>query len=215
MSYSFYNDSRYRKEQSERTKQLWKEGRYDSLKKPINKRICKNPSCGTLFEVKSFDPNIYCSHSCSATVNNKHRMKVKKKCLHCGNGLRRSINTYCSGACKQAYYYENYIKAWKDGSEDGNIGKTVITISHHLRRYLLKKFGTKCSICGWSEQNPITEIVPLEIDHIDGNHKNNKEENLRVICPNCHALTSTFKNLNKGKGRAWRIKYLKSLSEIV
>ncbi len=62
------------------------------------------------------------------------------------------------------------------------------------------------------KKNPVTGKVPLEIDHIDGDSENNKEENLRLICPNCHSLTPSFRNLNKGKGRAWRIKYLKSNS---
>lgn len=103
------------------------------------------------------------------------------------------------------FIYKKYIDAWKNGLEDGNKGKTTIIISRHLRHYVFEKFGTKCSICGWSQKNPVTGVAPLEIDHIDGNHTNNKEENLRLICPNCHALTSTFKNLNKGKGRAWRL----------
>ena len=35
----------------------------------------------------------------------------------------------------------------------------------------------------------------------------NKEDNFEVLCPNCHSLTSTYKSLNKGKGRKDRKKY--------
>ncbi|MFW5895280.1 MAG: HNH endonuclease [archaeon] len=49
----------------------------------------------------------------------------------------------------------------------------------------------------------------LEIEHIDGNAKNNREENLDLICPNCHSLTSTYKALNSGKGNRDRLKYNK------
>ena len=59
-------------------------------------------------------------------------------------------------------------------------------------------------LCGWNERSCVTKKVPLEIDHIDGDSQNNLEINLRIICPNCHALTSNFKNLNRGKGRSWR-----------
>lgn len=36
------------------------------------------------------------------------------------------------------------------------------------------------------------EPIPLQLDHIDGNHTNNKLENLQILCPNCHAKTPTY-----------------------
>lgn len=44
----------------------------------------------------------------------------------------------------------------------------------------------------------------MQIDHIDGDYKNCRPENLRILCPNCHSLTPTFGALNKGKGRKLR-----------
>jgi hypothetical protein len=44
----------------------------------------------------------------------------------------------------------------------------------------------------------------LVADHIDGNWRNNTEENLRLLCPNCDSLTHTFSALNKGNGREHR-----------
>lgn len=66
------------------------------------------------------------------------------------------------------------------------------------RKILIKEQRNKCKICGinqWSNQ-PIT----LECDHIDGDHSNNKKENLRMICPNCHSQTSNWRGRNKQKG---------------
>ena len=40
------------------------------------------------------------------------------------------------------------------------------------------------------------EKIPLELDHINGNNKDHRLENLRLLCPNCHATTSTFKGRN-------------------
>ncbi len=92
------------------------------------------------------------------------------------------------------------------------MGITVRGISRHLKRFLVEKFGNKCVVCGWSKRHPVTHNVPLEIDHIDGNSENNLEKNLQLLCPNCHALTPFFKNLNKGKGRKWRMnKYIKNV----
>ena len=70
-----------------------------------------------------------------------------------------------------------------------------------------EKYGNKCSRCGWNEVNPYTGLVPLEIEHIDGNYLNNSEDNLDLICPNCHSLTATYKGANKGNGRKDRKKY--------
>jgi 5-methylcytosine-specific restriction endonuclease McrA len=109
------------------------------------------------------------------------------------------------------YQHGQWLKSWKTGGVHGNIGITARNISTHLRRYLIEKSGHKCVVCGWNKKHPVTGLVPLEIDHVDGNSENNKEDNLQVICPNCHALTPFFKNLNKGKGRKWRMKkYIKN-----
>ena len=74
--------------------------------------------------------------------------------------------------------------------------------------YLKDKYHNKCARCGWGEVNPFTNLIPLEIDHIDGNFLNNQENNLILLCPNCHSLTATYKGANKGQGRAERKKYL-------
>lgn len=55
-----------------------------------------------------------------------------------------------------------------------------------------------CLHCGISEwQN---KPLKLELDHIDGNNSNNKKENIRLLCPNCHSQTSTFRGRNINSG---------------
>ncbi|QOI71330.1 putative HNH homing endonuclease [Erwinia phage pEa_SNUABM_12] len=71
--------------------------------------------------------------------------------------------------------------------------------SHKLRLKLIKDGikEEKCEICGNHEWNGKT--IPLELDHIDGDHYNNDLENLRIICPNCHAQTDSHAGKNVGK----------------
>lgn len=126
------------------------------------------------------------------------------KCNACGKVLKTYQQKYCSNQCQHDRQYKKYINVWKRGGKDGNRGKKVKLISKHLRRYLFEKYNEKCCRCGWAKKHPVTGTVPLEINHIDGNANNNTENNLELLCPNCHALTPNFRNLNKGKGRAWR-----------
>ena len=126
-------------------------------------------------------------------------------CLFCNKPLKSSKSKYCNNTCQQNQQYINYIKDWKDGKISGLKGK--YQISNHIRKYLLIKYNYKCAKCGWGERNPYTKIIPLEIEHIDGNYLNNHEDNLIVLCPNCHSLTATYKGANKGNGRKDRKKY--------
>ena len=132
--------------------------------------------------------------NCNVLLSERHQMK------------------YCSNKCQQNFQYKKWVESWKAGNRSGNIGVTTRNISGHLKRYLGEKFGKKCFNCGWNKKHPVTESIPLEIDHIDGNAENNLESNLRLLCPNCHALTPFYKNLNKGNGRVWRMnKYMRNI----
>ena len=120
-----------------------------------------------------------------------------KTCLRCGKPLtaEQRHNKYCSHECSIKYQQEKKINAWLNGEFNGTIANG--TLSETIRQYLIERANTSCELCGWNKKNPITNTVPLEIHHIDGNYLNNNINNLQVLCPNCHALTPNYRNLNK------------------
>ena len=122
-----------------------------------------------------------------------------KTCLNCGKELTGKQQKYCCHNCQIEFQRSEYIALWKKGERDGMSGKNGM--SEHIRNYLLKKFNYCCQKCGWGETNPTTGRIPLEIHHIDGDYRNCTEDNLEVLCPNCHSLTPNFGSLNKeGRG---------------
>ncbi|MFI9750178.1 HNH endonuclease signature motif containing protein [Streptomyces collinus] len=59
----------------------------------------------------------------------------------------------------------------------------------------------RCAMCGM-EAVWLGEPLPLEVDHVDGNWRNNRVENVRFLCPNCHSTTDSYRG--RGRRRALR-----------
>lgn len=82
--------------------------------------------------------------------------------------------------------------------EDILSGKHPGYPSSKLKRRLVEErvLEDKCSEC---DQGPVWNNKPLslQLDHINGVNTDNRKENLRLLCPNCHTQTSTFGALNR------------------
>jgi hypothetical protein len=125
-----------------------------------------------------------------------------KICDQCKGRSKR--NKYCSNKCRQLAkdeWYKKYISNWKLGKISGLNSNGVVT--PQIKNYLRLKYNNHCALCDWSVINSHTGLVPLVADHIDGNWKNNIESNLRLICPNCDSLQSTYGGANRGSGRGY------------
>lgn len=147
-------------------------------------KFCVREDCSAEFE--TFDNRkIYCTRSCAVTVNNRRSPKRKAK--------PRTVS-------------KSGLQRWLDGEWDGN---TKQGLSRPIRDWLIEQAGYSCqdgrSGCnGWAGRNPVNNRSCLTVDHADGNPYNNARENLVVMCPNCHSMTSTYGALNKGSGRKFR-----------
>jgi hypothetical protein len=95
-------------------------------------------------------------------------------------------------------------QAWNKGQTIGPkrdikeyLSNEVPILSHKLKNRLIREGFKehKCECCGITEWNG--KPAPIELDHINGNHHDNCLENLRILCPNCHAQTDTYRGKNK------------------
>ena len=83
----------------------------------------------------------------------------------------------------------------KQHSKGGGIYRATCQICHKKRyvigdKYAQRKLkGDVCDKCGFVPEH----LCQLDVDHIDGDHKNNSPENLQTLCANCHRL-KTFLN---------------------
>lgn len=148
----------------------------------------KNNRNGRFFCCKRCANEYYGEIKLKANEHNKHYCQVCNKKL---SNKHRLCFT-----CKRDKIRNDYLERWLLGLEKGYYGETY-SINPNIRRFLFKKYSDKCCKCGWSKTHPVTNRIPLEVNHIDGNAQNCKEENLELICPNCHSLTSNFRRLNE------------------
>jgi hypothetical protein len=81
------------------------------------------------------------------------------------------------------------------------------------RNTVILEQESKCLHCNNSEW--MGKPLKLQVDHIDGDNRNNKRENLRALCPNCHSNTETYcgKNINKGSKKVSDIDIIKEIKK--
>lgn len=131
----------------------------------------------------------------------EYHLRKNKNCLWCGS---ITTNKYCNNKCQNSFEKKNREdKIFKSIEKNENLEYIggLTTQSRWVKKYLIKKYGDSCMECGWNERHPITDNVPIELEHIDGDSSNNKLKNVKLLCPNCHSLTPTYKALNTGNGR--------------
>lgn len=137
--------------------------------------------------------------------------------IKCGyNNLgNKSVVLNRINTMKLDYSHFPYGQNWAHGISNPNIKYSLdeILIENspyksmvRLKKRLIKElqWEYKCSSCKLSTW--LDKPIPLEIEHINGIHNDNRSENICFLCPNCHALTDTYKGKN--------VKSFKNVQEI-
>ena len=171
-------------------------------KRISNKRFCLY--CGK--EISGDTRKKFCNHSCSASYNNKGVVRNSRKkeiyCVNCGKPLEKHQTKFCCKECNVEFNYKEQIRLWQSGEIRGC--DSTGAVSPYVRRYLLEKANYSCEQCGFNKNNEYTGLSILQLHHKDGDCYNNSEDNIEVLCPNCHCLTENFGSRNKNSTRVDR-----------
>jgi len=126
--------------------------------------------------------------------------RVVLLCPVCGSAVPSSNHRYCSSACHRVDTEERLVNSWVAGEfNPPHAGEG--RVPEYIKRWWLTNYGERCILCGWAERRNADGRIPLSWDHMDGDCSNNRYRNIRLLCPNCHALTDTYGSLNKQSQR--------------
>lgn len=145
------------------------------------------PKCNTAHN----KPGTFCSRKCSNSRIFSEESKRKKSIANLGRTTRKTPITAEEIALRSAKVTARALEKYKATPFD-QLG------SENRKRRVLEEQGNKCNQCGIFEWNG--KPIVLELEHKDGNTKNNERTNLECICPNCHSQTETWRGRNN-KGR--------------
>lgn len=138
-------------------------------------------------------------------VSTSIRQVLKCLNLRMAGGNYSQIHKYIAEYSINTKHFKG--KGWNKGLK--GFGKPRVELvdilkkNNYFQSYKLKKrlfaAGLKplsCEECGWKKVSQDGRL-PLELDHINGDNKDNRIENLRVLCPNCHSLKPTHRGRNR------------------
>lgn len=191
-------------------------------------RTCSK-ACGTILSsrVRSVNgalrrvPNTECQ-TCHTPLYRKPSQMAKTSFSFCDTHCQRQgvltgiIKTGPVPSKRKPYeppipVYNQNVSKWLDGDNESTLTHSRSTglptdTKSFVKRYLVETRGDKCEKCGFAGTNIKTGNSIIQMDHTNGNCFDNHLDNLRLLCPNCHAMTETYGSLNKGSGRAHRRK---------
>ncbi len=152
------------------------------------------PKCNTLHD----KAGKYCCRSCanSRTFTAETNEKKRSAGLEFYSQFTREERKQLHAEKMKLYDFDAHQKKVQEANRKREWSKPYEEMSHtSVRKRLLHERNHTCEECGiGNEYNG--KPLSLELDHKDGNSKNNKIENLRILCPNCHSQTPTHRSKN-------------------
>lgn len=141
-----------------------------------------------------------CMNDAAKDVEHPFSLGPEESAQRCGRCDKRTkAKSLICRACTQA----TKIEAWLAGDLSVTYSGANKEPCAWVKEHLLSERGDRCEQCGFVGHAPDGRSI-IQMDHMDGNYLNNAIGNLKLLCPNCHALTPTFGARNKGSGRTAR-----------
>ena len=166
---------------------------YDGSMRRLQKKRCA--VCDSSFWVpRHRQEQRTCSRQCNGILR---RDRTTFKCATCGKTFELSRHKasvaksgvhFCSRPCKDVGQRLEGVKAVHPAHYGSGRAR---------REIYVRRRGRKCENCQGTEW--LGHPMPLELHHVDGDTKNDSDNNLKLLCPNCHALTPNFRGRRKGK----------------
>jgi len=154
---------------------------------------CKK--CGNEFEPVKGIKN-YCSISCRNSREWSEADKIKKSISAKNSAKVKNANIINSTNPEKIKKYKLTVKKRQEARLKEILNSPFDELNWADKRVkIYHEQNCKCNLCGNDKWQG--EDIPLELEHKDGNPKNNKRDNLELLCPNCHALTPTWRGRNK------------------
>ena len=155
-------------------------------------KIC--PKCKTPHEKKG----TFCSRTCanSRSFSPETNKKKSQSGLNFYAALTSEERKELHKAKTAKYDFAEHQRIVQQKNRERAWSLPYEEMSHSsVRKRLLHERNHTCEECGTGNTYN-GKPLSLELDHIDGNSKNNKIENLRILCPNCHSQTPTHRSKN-------------------
>lgn len=159
-------------------------GKHRKAELITTQELCKY-GCGQVAKFKSPAGNLMCESSA-----NKCPSQREKNATGC-------VNAYENGRDASAIWHA--MSNEKKAKCNWNKGLFTADFSYDgkgaHKQFLIGERGHQCECCKLTEW--LGKQITLEMEHVDGDSRNNQKENLKLLCPNCHSQTPTWRRAKK------------------
>lgn len=170
---------------------------YDGKTRKLFRKICI--ICEKIFYVPKcvFSRRKYCSRACR---DKSLTTRIRVRCARCNKqfeipkshfDIPKSGLHFCSRKCKDLSQRLGGIK---------EIQPPHYGTAPFSRKSLIRTRGRRCQSCG--KRKWLNHPIPIEIHHINGNRSDNRDENLAILCCNCHAMTLNYNGRKRVKQKS-------------